>query len=170
MVLLNSALLSPNPGLVLWMIIVFSCLVFLLSKFAWKPIINGLKEREAEIEGALKMAEETRAEMAKLKADNDKLIAEARLERDQIIKEAKEASNRLVNEAKEEAQAQSAKILEDAKAAIAHERSVMVAQVKKDVAALSIEIAEKVLRKELADQAAQHSYVDALVADASRLN
>lgn len=169
MVLLNSALLSPNPGLVLWMIIVFSALIFLLRKFAWKPIIEGLKEREGEIEGALKMAEETRAEMAKLKSDNDKLIAEARQERDQIIKEAKEASNRILSEAKENAQSQSAKILDDARATIAHERDVMVAEIKKDVAGLSIDIAEKILRKELSDKKAQQSYVDSLVADA-RLN
>lgn len=166
MVFLNSALLSPNPGLVLWMIIVFSCLVFLLRKFAWKPIINGLKEREGEIEGALRMAEETRAEMAKLKSDNDRLIAEARRERDEIIKEAKDASNRLIAEAKEDAQVQSARILDDARASIAHEREVMLAQVKKDVAGLSLEIAEKVLRKELSDKAAQQSYVNTLVADA----
>lgn len=166
MVFLNSALLSPNPGLVLWMIIVFSALVFLLRKFAWKPIINGLKEREGEIEGALRMAEETRAEMAKLKSDNDRLISEARREREEIIKEAKDASNRLIAEAKEDAQNQSARILEDARGVIAHEREVMLAQVKKDVAGLSLEIAEKVLRKELSDKAAQQSYVDTLVADA----
>lgn len=166
MVFLNSALLSPNPGLVLWMIIVFSALVFLLRKFAWKPILDGLKEREGEIEGALRMAEETRAEMAKLKSDNDRLIAEARREREEIIKEAKDASNRLIAEAKEDAQVQSAKILDDARAAIAHEREVMLAQVKKDVAGLSLEIAEKVLRKELSDKAAQQSYIDTLVADA----
>jgi len=166
MVFLNSALLSPNPGLVLWMIIVFSCLVFLLRKFAWKPIINGLKEREGEIEGALRMAEETRAEMAKLKSDNDRLIAEARKERDEIIKEAKDASNRLIAQAKEDAQAQSARILDDARASIAHERDVMLAQVKKDVAGLSLEIAEKVLRKELSDKDAQQSYVNTLIADA----
>jgi len=166
MVFLNSALLSPNPGLVLWMIIVFSALVFLLRKFAWKPIINGLKEREGEIEGALRMAEETRAEMAKLKSDNDRLISEARRERDEIIKEAKDASNRLIAEAKDAAQVQSARILDDARASIAHEREVMLAQVKKDVAGLSLEIAEKVLRKELSDKAAQQSYVNTLVADA----
>ena len=169
MVFLNSALLSPNPGLILWMIIVFSILVFLLSKFAWKPIVEGLKEREGEIEGALRMAEETRAEMAKLKSDNDKLLAEARLERDQIIKEAKDASNRIIAESKDNAQTQSAKILDDARAIIAHEKDVMVAQVKKDVANLSIEIAEKVLRRELSDKTAQQTYIDSLVSDA-RLN
>lgn len=166
MVFLNSALLSPNPGLVLWMIIVFSALLFLLTKFAWKPIMAGLKEREGEIEGALRMAEETRAEMAKLKSDNDRLISEARREREEIIKEAKEAANRVIAEAKEDAQVQSGKILEDARASIAHEREVMLAQVKKDVAGLSLEIAEKVLRKELSDKPAQQSYIDALVADA----
>ncbi|MCD8540452.1 MAG: F0F1 ATP synthase subunit B [Leadbetterella sp.] len=166
MVFLNSALLSPNPGLVLWMIIVFGALVFLLRKFAWKPILDGPREREGEIEGALRMAEETRAEMAKLKSDNDRLVAEARREREEIIKEAKEASNRLIIAAKEDAQVQSAKILEDARATIAHEREVMLAHVKKDVAGLSLEIAEKVLRKELSDKAAQQSFVDTLVADA----
>lgn len=166
MVLLNSALLNPNPGLVIWQLIVFGILVFILRKFAWTPIINGLKEREGEIEGALKMAEETRAEMAKLKADNDKLVAEARRERDEIVKEAKEAANRLITEAKADAQTQSAKILEDARATIAHEKEVMIASVKQDVANLSIEIAEKILRKELSDKAAQQSYVSALVADA----
>jgi F-type H+-transporting ATPase subunit b len=166
MVLLNSALLNPNPGLVIWQLIVFGILVFILRKFAWTPIINGLKEREGEIEGALKMAEETRAEMAKLKADNDKLVAEARRERDEIVKEAKEAANRLIAEAKADAQTQSAKILEDARATIAHEKEVMIASVKKDVANLSIEIAEKILRKELSDKAAQQSFVSALVADA----
>ncbi len=166
MVLLNSALLNPNPGLVIWQLIVFGILVFILRKFAWTPIINGLKEREGEIEGALKMAEETRAEMAKLKADNDKLVAEARRERDEIVKEAKEAANRLIAEAKTDAQTQSAKILEDARATIAHEKEVMIASVKQDVANLSIEIAEKILRKELSDKAAQQSYVSALVADA----
>ncbi len=166
MVLLNSALLSPSPGLVIWQLIVFGILVFILRKFAWQPIISGLKEREGEIEGALKMAEETRAEMAKLKSDNDKLLAEARRERDEIIKEAKDASNRLIAEAKSDAQVQSAKILDDARAAIAHERDVMVATIKKDVAGLSIEIAEKILRKELSDKAAQQSYVSTLVADA----
>ena len=169
MVFLNSALLSPNPGLILWMIIVFSALVFLLSKLAWKPIIEGLKEREGEIEGALRMAEETRAEMAKLKSDNDKLLADARLERDHIIKEAKDASNRIIAESKDIAQTQGAKILDDARATIAHEKDVMVAQVKKDVASLSIEIAEKVLRKELSDKTAQHAFIDSLVTDA-RLN
>lgn len=166
MVFLNSALLSPNPGLVLWMIIVFSALLFLLRKFAWKPIMEGLKEREGEIEGALRMAEETRAEMAKLKSDNDRLISEARREREEIIKEAKDAANRLISEAKEDAQVQSSRILEDARASIAHEREVMVAAVKKDVAGLSLEIAEKVLRKELSDKLAQQSYIDTLVADA----
>lgn len=166
MVFLNSALLSPNPGLVLWMIIVFSALLFLLRKFAWKPIMEGLKEREGEIEGALRMAEETRAEMAKLKSDNDRLISEARREREEIIKEAKDAANRLISEAKEDAQVQSARILEDARASISHEREVMVAAVKKDVAGLSLEIAEKVLRKELSDKLAQQSYIDTLVADA----
>ena len=82
-------LLNPSPGLLFWQLVVFGSLVFLLWKFAWKGIIAGLKEREGDIESALRMAEETRAEMAKLKSDNETLVAEARKERDSIIKEAK---------------------------------------------------------------------------------
>lgn len=170
MVILDSSLLIPDPGLVLWMIIVFGALVFLLSKYAWKPIIAALKEREGEIEDALRMAEETRAEMAKLKSDNEKLLAEARRERDEIIAEAKEAANRVKIEAGELAKAESAKILEDARAMIEHEKEVMVNEVKKEVADLSIDIAEKILRKELENKKAQKSYIDTLIADASSLN
>lgn len=170
MILLDSSLLIPDPGLVLWMIIVFGILVFLLGKFAWKPIMAGLKEREGEIENALRMAEETRAEMAKLKSDNEKLLAEARKQRDEIIAEAKEVANRIKSDATEVAKGEGARILEEARATIHHEKEVMVAEVKKDVAGLAIEVAEKILRKELSDKSAQKSYIDNLIADASRLN
>src|SRR6218665_3704972 len=96
-------LLLPSPGLLLWQIVVFLSLFLILRKFAWKGIIGALKEREGEIDSALRMAEETRAEMAKLKSDNEKLIAEARIERDRIIKEAKESSDRMLAEAKDKA-------------------------------------------------------------------
>lgn len=169
MILLNSSLLEPKIGLLFWMTVVFGILIFLLRKFAWKPILEGLKEREGEIEGALRMAEETRAEMAKLKSDNDKILAEARLERDLIIKEAKDAAERILGEAKADAQQKSEKIVSDTRAMLTQEKDAMIAQVKNDVASLSIEIAEKVLRKELSDKAAQQTYVDSLVSDA-RLN
>ncbi|MCP9749283.1 F0F1 ATP synthase subunit B [Lacihabitans sp. CS3-21] len=167
MILLEgNSLLNPSPGLIFWQLVVFGLLVFILWKFAWKGILSALKEREGDIEGALRMAEETRAEMAKLKSDNDKLVAEAKRERDLIIKEAKEAADKMVAEAKDRAVEQGNKIMEDAREVMTQERVKMMSQIKKDVASLSIEIAEKVIRKELSDKATQQSFVSELVADA----
>lgn len=167
MILLEgNSLLNPSPGLIFWQLVVFGLLVFILWKFAWKGILSALKEREGEIEGALRMAEETRAEMAKLKSDNDKLIAEAKKERDLIIKEAKEAADKMLAEAKDRAVEQGNKIMEDAREVMTQERVKMMSQIKKDVASLSIEIAEKVIRKELSDKSTQQSFVSELVADA----
>jgi F-type H+-transporting ATPase subunit b len=159
-------LLLPSPGLLIWQIFVFLVLVYILGKYAWKPIMASLAEREGEIESALKMAEETRAEMAKLKADNDKLIIEARKERDMIIKEAREAADKVIATSKETAIVQGNKILEDARDSMAQERVKMLSQIRKDVATLSIEIAEKVIRKELADKKTQQTFVDELISDA----
>jgi F-type H+-transporting ATPase subunit b len=159
-------LLTPNPGLIFWMIVVFGLLFFILKKFAWSAIIGGLKEREESIASALRMAEETRAEMAKLKSDNEKVLAEARAERDRIIREAKAVADKLVADAKENAVVEGNKIIENAREAIQQEKVAVVAQMKKDVAALSIEIAEKVLRKELSDAKAQQTLVSDLISDA----
>lgn len=167
MILLEgNSLLNPSPGLIFWQLVVFGLLVFILWKFAWKGILSALKEREGDIEGALRMAEETRAEMAKLKSDNDKLVAEAKKERDLIIKEAKEAADKMIAEAKDRAIEQGNKIMEDAREVMTQERVKMMSQIKKDVASLSIEIAEKVIRKELSDKSTQQSFVSELVADA----
>jgi len=162
-------LITPNPGLIVWMIIIFGVLFFLLSKFAWKPILSSLKERNENIDSALKMAEETRAEMAKLKSDNEAEKAEARKERDLIIKQAKEASERLIIEAKTKAVNESTKIMNDAREAIKQERVAMNAQIKEDMAKFSIEIAEKVIRRELADKKSQQTFVSELIAD-TKLN
>jgi len=158
-------LLTPAIGLLFWMALVFGILVFFLKKFAWKPILDSLKEREDSIESALRMAEETRAEMAKLKSDNDRIIAEARLERDKIIREAKNASDKMILEARDKAAIEGTKIIADARDAIQQEKTAMVAQMKKDVAAFSIEIAEKILRKELADKKSQESLVSSLISE-----
>ena len=160
------ALLEPSLGLIFWQVVVFVGLLLLLRKLAWTPIVEGLKERENSIDSALKMAEETRAEMAKLKSDNDKIIAEARAERDGIIREAKNAAERVIAEAKEKATAEGNRIVEDAREAIQQEKAAIVAQMKKDVATLSIEIAEKVLRNELKDKATQQGLVSNLIAEA----
>ena len=160
-------LLTPDLGLLFWQLVVFGILVFVLWKFAWTGIINGLKEREDDIDSALRMAEETRAEMAKLKANNESMLAQSRAERDAIIKEAKEASNNLIEQAKQRATAEGSRILEDAREAMQQERVNMMATIRKDVADLSIEIAEKVLRKELSDKQSQQLLVSNLISEAN---
>jgi F-type H+-transporting ATPase subunit b len=162
-------LLTPAIGLLFWMALVFGILVFFLKKFAWKPILSSLKEREDSIESALRMAEETRAEMAKLKSDNDKILAEARAERDKMIRDAKNITDKMIAEAKDKAVVEGNKIISDAREAVQQEKTAMVAQMKKDMATFSIEIAEKVIRKELSDKKSQEELVSNLISEA-RLN
>ncbi|MEO6285003.1 MAG: F0F1 ATP synthase subunit B [Dyadobacter sp.] len=163
------SLLTPNPGLIFWMLVVFLLVVFILAKFAWKPIINGLKERENEIQGALDLAERTRAEMVKLKADNEKLIVEANAIRDQILRDAKDAADRTILESKDKASVEAQKMIESAREAIRNEQQVAVAKIRKEVATLSLEIAEKVLNRELKDKEAQEKLI-AELASSARLN
>lgn len=163
------ALLTPAIGLIFWMLVVFLLLVFILRKFAWKPIIDGLNDREKEIQGALDMAESTKAEMAKLKADNANLIAEANAARDKIIREAKDASDRMINEAKDKAVAEGQKMIDSARETIRNEQQAAIATMKKEVATLSLQIAEQVLGRELNDKASQEKLITEL-ASSARLN
>ena len=163
------ALLTPELGLIFWQIVVFLGLVFILGKYAWKPILSSLTEREQSIQDALDLAKKTRQEMADLKSGNEKLLAEARAERDSIIKQAKETSDMMIAEAKNTSVVEAKRIIEDARQAIQTGKAAAVAQLRKEVATLSLEIAEKVLRTELADKTAQEKLVTSLIADA-RLN
>ncbi|TAF26657.1 MAG: ATP synthase F0 subunit B [Runella slithyformis] len=159
-------LLTPAVGLLFWMVLVFLILFVILRLSAWKPILNGLKERETQIQSALDLAEKTRNEMAKMQADNQKLLAEARLERDGILKAARDVADKTIAEAKDKAQIEGKKLVEDAREAINNERASVVAQMRKEMVTLSLEIAEKVLRKELSDKPAQEKLVSELVKDA----
>lgn len=163
------SLLTPNPGLIFWMLVVFLLVVFILAKFAWKPILNGLKERENEIQGALDLAEKTKSEMVKLKSDNEKLIAEANAVRDRILRDAKEAADRTIQDSKDQAVVEAQKIIEGARETIRQEQQLAVSKIRKEVSSLSLEIAEKVLQRELKDKDAQQALVSELVASA-RLN
>lgn len=163
------SLLLPNPGLLFWMVVVFLLLVFILRKFAWKPILDGLKERETEIQSALDLAERTKAEMAQLQASNEKLLQEANAARDRIIREAKEASERMIAEAKDKAAIEGQKMIEGAREMIRNEQAAAVDKMKKEIAGFSLQIAEQVLRRELADTATQQKLVSDLISEA-RLN
>ncbi|MDO4229180.1 MAG: F0F1 ATP synthase subunit B [Capnocytophaga sp.] len=147
-------------SLLFWSTIIFLILFFLLAKFAWKPILSAVKQREESINNALEAAEEARKQMANLKADNERLLVEAKAERDAMLKEAKELKDKIVAEAKEEAQKEGQKIIEQAKQAIDNERKVAVAQLKDKVASLSIEIAQKVIKNELSDEKKQTSLIN----------
>jgi F-type H+-transporting ATPase subunit b len=152
-------------GLFFWQTLIFLLLVFLLRKFAWKPILDAVNEREEGIKNALLSAEIAKRDMQNLKSDNEKLLAEARVERDVILKEAREIKDKIVSEAKEEAQVQAGKMIEQAKAAINSEKNAAMADLKNQVSNLSIEIAEKVLRSELADKASQTKLVEKMLGD-----
>ncbi len=156
-------LVSPDPGLFIWSTVAFLLLFFLLSKFAWKPIVKALDERERSIEDALSKAEMAKAEMAKLTSENEQLLKQARIERDEILKEAKELKDQIVAEAKTAAQTEGAKMLEKARIEINNQKIAAMAEVKNQVAALSLEIAEKVLRKQFEDQTKQQTLVNDLL-------
>ena len=158
-------LITPGFGLIFWQTVTFLAVLLILGKFAWKPILTALKERETSIEDALSAAEKAKNEMENLKAENEKLLAEARLERDKILKDAAAAGNKLKDDARDEAGKISAKMLEDAKNAINNEKKAALADIKGQVALLSIQIAEKLLRKNLEDDKAQKSLVNEFIKD-----
>jgi F-type H+-transporting ATPase subunit b len=150
-------LVTPGIGLIFWQTVTFLIVLFLLGKFAWTPIMNALHERESSIENALSAAEKAKLEMQSLKADNEKLLAEARLERDKILKEASEAGNSLVESAKKKAEEEGSKMIEQARMAIEHEKLAAITEVKNMAATLSLEIAERILKKELSNPDAQQA-------------
>jgi F-type H+-transporting ATPase subunit b len=158
-------LLIPGEGLIVWQLIIFVLLVLLLSKLAWRPIINSLQDRERSIQAALDTAEKARQEMSLLKSENEKLLNEARVERDRILKEAREVSNRMKDEAQQDAKKMSDKIVEDARAAINIEKQAALKDVKVQVAMFSLEIAEKLMKKNLSGDKAQKDLVESYVKD-----
>jgi F-type H+-transporting ATPase subunit b len=156
-------LVSPDPGLFIWSTVAFLILFFLLSKFAWKPIVKALDERERSIEDALSKAEMAKVEMAKLISENEDLLKEARLERDSILKEAKEIKDQIINDAKDQAKIEGAKLIEKAKDEITNQKLAAMAEIKNQVSSLSLAIAEKVLRNQLEDQDKQQALVNDLL-------
>lgn len=154
-------LVTPEIGLVFWTTVSFLILFFLLAKFAWKPIMAAIDDRERSIEDALFKAAAAKDEMARLTNENENLLKGARAERDLILLEAKKLKEQIVSEAKEAAQKEGARQIELARIEINNQKNIAMAEVKNKVSELSIEIAEKILRKQFEDQGKQ----DALVAD-----
>jgi len=150
-------------GLFFWQLVLFVGLVLLLKKFAWGPILNSVNEREEGIKNALDEAENARKEMQNLNADNAKILKEARAQRDELLKEAREMKETIISEAKEEAQVQANKVVEQAQATIQSEKQAAITDLKNQVAELSINIAEKVVRGELSDKNKQTKLVEDLL-------
>ena len=158
-------LLTPGTGLLFWQSIVFLALFLILAKFAWSPILGALKERETSIQQALDAADKARLEMAKLQEGNEKLLKEAREERDKIVRDAREASNRLIEQAQTEARKSADKLIEDAKAVIQTEKQAALRDVQAQVADFSLQIAEKLLKKNLSGDKAQKDLVADFIKD-----
>lgn len=162
-------LLQPALGLFLISLIIFTIVFLILKKFAWVPILATLKEREDSISDSITTAERVKEEMAQMKAEHEHVLAEAKAERSKILKEAKDAKDLIISEAKSQAQAEAKKIISEAYNAIENQKMAALTDVKNQVGNLVIEVAEKVLRRELADKAAQEGYVKQL-AEEIKLN
>jgi F-type H+-transporting ATPase subunit b len=156
-------LVTPEIGLVFWTTISFLIFLFILGKFAWKPILGAINEREISIENALMKAEAAKEEMARLTSENESLLRDARAERDIILQEARKLKDKIVGEAKEAAQEEGAKMIEKARLEINMQKALAIADVKNQVASLSLEIAEKVLRKQFEDASKQDALVTELL-------
>ena len=153
-------LITPSLGLLVWTTVIFLTVLFILAKFAWKPIVGALREREKFIEDALSAAEKAKLEMAQLKDDNEKLLQEARVEREKILKDAKTVAANIVNEAKDKASVEAAKVVEDARVQITNQKNAAMSELKNLVATTSVEIAEIILKKNLSDKGAQNELIE----------
>jgi len=162
-------LLLPGLGLLIWTLVAFLIVFFILKKFAWKPILKGLKDRETTIADAISSAEKVKAEMAQLKSENEALLAKAREERAQMLKEARDTKDKIINEAKEQAKVEANKIIADANQAIQQQKMAALTDVKNQVGALVIEVSEKILRRELSNKGDQEKYIKQL-AEEVKLN
>lgn len=162
-------LVTPEFGTVFWMLLSFLMILFILKKFAWKPILSALKEREASIDNALRSADKAREEMEQLETDNEKIIKEAKNERDNLLKDARLVKDMIISEAKEKAITETEKIIEDARVKIESEKDAALDEIKNQIAIFSIEIAEKILKKKLESTKDQKDMINDLL-DEIKLN
>mmetsp|Transcript_13930 Transcript_13930/g.45777 ORF Transcript_13930/g.45777 Transcript_13930/m.45777 type:complete len:165 (-) Transcript_13930:3174-3668(-) len=158
-------LITPAIGLVFWVTVAFLALVIILRTAAWKPILGAVKDREDSIRNALEAAENAKKEMQNLHADNEKLLKQARAEREAMLKEAREIKEKMIADATGEAKEQANKMIAQAQESIRSEKQSALAELKNQVANISVEIAEKVVRAELADKDKQLSLVDKMLGD-----
>ncbi len=160
-------LVTPDIGQMFWATLIFLLLLVLLKKFAWKPIMSAIKAREEKIKGALESAEEMKLEMEKLKADNEEILKEARNERNKLLSEAREVKEKMITDAKTMANDEAKKITETARLNIQSEKDAAISDLKKQVALLSVDIAEKILQMELKESKEQKQLIDKYIDEIS---
>lgn len=165
LLLVDFSVIKPDPGLIFWTLIVFVLVWTMLAKLAFKPMQEALKQRENDIQSALDQAKLAREEMANLKAENQELLRQAQEERTKILKEAKEAKDAIIAEAREKAQGDARKIVDNAKESIENQSRAAMIELQNQVGILSVDIAEKLLRRELDDKSKQEAFVNSLIKD-----
>ena len=158
-------LVTPQIGLIFWTTLSFLILLLLLKKFAWTPILGAVKAREISITDALASADNARAEMASLQADNQRILNEARAQRDEMLKEARDMKSNILSEAKNAAKAEADALIISAKALIENEKVSAISELKSSVGSLSVDIAEKILKAELKDSEKQNAYIVEMLKD-----
>ena len=158
-------LVQPGIGLIIWMTLSFAVVLWVLTKFAWKPIMKALHERESSIDKALNAANKAKEDMKELKFSNEQLLKEAKEERDAILRAGRKVKDSIIKEAKIKANEEANRIVESAKERIENEKMAATTNLKNQLASLSIEIAEKILRKELSDDVKQKEFVNDLIKD-----
>jgi F-type H+-transporting ATPase subunit b len=158
-------LIKPDLGLLIWMLFSFSVVVFVLAKFAWKPILAALKQRERSISKSLSAAQRAREEMAKIEFGNEKITQLAKIERDNLLKEAKETKDKMIEEARELAKLEANKIIQEARLSVEHEKNQVINEIKNQIATLSVDIAEKILKQQLGKESKQKELIDELIKD-----
>ena len=158
-------LVTPGIGLIFWMLVSFSLVLFVLGKYAWTPIMKGIHQREDTIERALEAANEAKKEMLQLKAGNEQLLRDAKDERDALMRDARKVREAILEEAREKANAEAARIMENARENIQYEKMAAINELKNQIASISIEIAEKLIGKELENMKQQHELTEKLLKD-----
>lgn len=156
-------LIKPDLGLLIWMLLSFGVVLYVLARFAWKPILKAIKDRERSISKSLLAAQRAKEEMAKIEFGNEKITALAKLERDNLLKEAKELKEKILEDAKEDAKAEAKKIIDHAIQSVQKEKNEAINEIKNQIAALSVDIAEKILKQKLGDDKKQKELLEKLV-------
>ncbi|MCL6523256.1 MAG: F0F1 ATP synthase subunit B [Thermoflavifilum sp.] len=157
------SLLHPDFGLIFWTLVVFLITLFILRKYAWRPILQMLDQREKMIAESIAAAEKVKAEMSQMKLEHEQVLAEAKAERSRILKEAKEIKEQIIEQAKEQAREEARKIIEEARQAIEREKRATLVDIKNQVGLMAVELSERILRSALSDQQKQEAYIRRLV-------